>query len=149
MRIVKDLQEREWELVITVGTVKRVRSKTGLDIYKIEGGDFIDTIVNDPEKFCDMFWAILEKQAIEKGVSELEFAEGFGGEVIEDLTNAFLEELTDFFHPSKRAPMKAALAKTQKLVEMAGKRVEAEIQGMDLEKEVDTVMEHMKQISKT
>lgn len=144
MEIFKDLKGREWRLQITVGTIRKVRSVLGLDLYDVSSEGFIQVIVDETEKLIDMFYLILEDQAKELGVDGQGFAEGFSGEVIDEATTAFLDELTNFFPRSKREPVKKLLAKTQKLVSIATERMMEKIDDINEKEIVDMAMANMK-----
>jgi len=145
MKIIKDIKGREWKLQITVGTIKRVRGELDMDLYNIGDDGFITTIIDDPVKLVELLWLMFEDQAKEEGISAEDFLYGFAGDEIAIATNLFLEELTDFFPPSKRKPARDLLAKIQRLAEKAYKKVEVMVEEIDEDAVIDTVMETMKQ----
>lgn len=149
MEIFRDLKGREWRLQITVGTVRKVRSVLKLDLYDVSSEGFIKVIVDDTEKLVDMFYLLLEDQAKELDVNEQSFAEGFGGDTIDEATTAFLNELTNFFPQSKREPAKKILAKTRKLVGMATEKLMQKVDQLDENEILDMAMESMNTQSKT
>ncbi len=151
MKTFKDLKDRTWNLSITVAAVKRVRSGVNIDITDFGKDGFIGTLANDPEKMVDMFWVLLEAQA-EKikwqeevegkkedriGVSQEEFGEGFAGDVIDEATKAFIDDLTDFFPEKKREATRKLFKKTGQVVEKGFQKVEAEIDNLN----VDEILE--------
>lgn len=148
MRVIKDLKGREWELQITVGTVKRVRSYCDLDLYNIGDSGFIKIIIDEPIKLIEMFWTIFEDQAKAKEIDEKEFCEGWAGDIIDEATKIFLDELIEFFPEKKRQPARKLLEKLEALAIKAYSRVEAECDSLseeDMNVALDTATENMKQ----
>jgi len=146
MKIIKDLKGREWKLSITVGSVKRVKSELNLDIYNVANKDFLKAIIEDPIKFIDMLFVLVEDQAEDLDVDDIEFGKSFDGDTIAESVNSFLEELVNFFPPSKRESLKKALAMTMEMTEKAGQEMVKKLDEFDLDKAVDTVMVNMKPI---
>ncbi len=146
MKIIKDLKGREWKLSITVGSVKRVDSELNLNIYKVADKDFLKTIIEDPIKFIDMLFVLVEDQAKELDVDDIEFGKSFDGDAIAKSVNLFLEELVNFFPPSKRESLKKALAMTMEMTEKTGREMLKKLDEFDIDKEIDTVMANMKPI---
>ncbi len=148
MRVIKDLKDRKWELQITVGTVKRVRSLCDIDLYDITDGGFLNILIDDPVKFIDLLWVVFEEQAEKHEVTEEQFGQGWAGEVVDEATKLFLEELVNFFPEKKRRPTKKILEKFEMLAEKASKRAEVEVDSLteaDMDIHLDTEMEKMKQ----
>ncbi len=145
MRVIKDLKGREWELQITVGTIKRVRSKLDMDLYKIDDKNFIKTIFDDPIKLIELIWVILEDQVKEKEISEIEFCEGWAGEAIEVATDLFIEELIEFFPPKKRQPLEKWWKMARSVELKILKKAEEEVLNIDENQILDTVLANMKQ----
>ena len=154
METFKDLKGRQWELSITVSAIKRVRSALHLDITNLGEDGFIGILANDPEKMVDMFWVLLKAQAQtmswrEKevegeelpepkvGVDEVEFGEGFAGDVIDEAVLAFTEELTNFFPEKKREATRKLFTKTGKVVEKGFQKIETEIDNMNVDEILD------------
>lgn len=144
MRVIKDLKGRQWELQITVGTIKRVRSKLDMDLYNIGDEGFIKTIIDDPIKLIELFWVILEDEVEKQEIDEAEFCKGWAGEVIEIATNLFIEELIEFFPPKKRMPVEKMWKKLRSLEEKVYKKVEIEVENISEDDILDTAMEIMK-----
>jgi hypothetical protein len=61
-----DRNGKEWVLDITVSTVKRVRSLTGVDLMGMAGGDVLDQLGRDPVLLVDVLYAICKPQADEE-----------------------------------------------------------------------------------
>lgn len=149
MRVIKDLNGQEWKLQITVGSIIAVRGELKMDLYNIGDDGFIRAVIDDPFMIFDILWVLLEDQIKERDIDKKAFGKAFSGDCIATATVLFLEELTEFFPPGKRETAANLLKKTRQLAEMAYKKIDADIENLDLEKEVDTAMETMKQNLKT
>jgi len=113
MRSFVDTKNRTWEVSITAGGVKRVKGLLGINLYDAvaDGPKALGELLGDVVQLVDILYALCEPQAKSLGVSDLEFGEGFAGDVIEDAANAFVEELIDFFPKAKaRHSLRKAVA---------------------------------------
>ena len=105
MRNFKDNRGRSWQIALNVYEMKRVRSVLGVDLVNVialgkDGKvqvDLIDRIANDPCLLVDILWVLVEAEAKEQGVSDVDFGSSLAGAAIEEATRAFLDELVDFF----------------------------------------------------
>lgn len=113
MKVFKDRQGKQWEISITVGTIKRVKDILGINLLDAVSTDLLDTIRTDPVFLCDLLYAICKPQADRDGVTDIDFGEGLAGDSIADATDAFLSELVDFFPQSQRNLLRKALAKVE------------------------------------
>lgn len=96
MRRFKDIKGREWELVVTVRTEKRVRALTKISLFRIhEGlGDTIEAVL---EKAVDILFAAIEPQAKAIGVTDEDFGSSLNGELLRGAWDSLLDEIYDFF----------------------------------------------------
>ena len=117
MKMFTDNEGRDWEVKITVATIKRVRDLIGVDIYQAVGAEMLTELITDPVKLVDILYAVLKPQADERGVSDEQFGESLGGDAVADATQAFLEELVEFFPKPKRALLARVLEKSKELDE--------------------------------
>lgn len=104
MRIFKDKNGQDWQIVLNVHQMKRIRAALGIDLVNVitldkEGVvkvDMIDRIANDPCLLVDILWVLVEEQAKAINVTDEQFGAALAGESIENATKAFLDELVDF-----------------------------------------------------
>ena len=129
MQIFKDRDGREWQVVLNVFQMKRIRAALGVDLINVieldkDGQvrvDMIDKIANDPCLLVDILWVLVETQAKDEGVSDVDFGSSLAGEAITAATSAFLDELVDFFPGAKRLFLKKAVEVSRKYTgEMTG-----------------------------
>jgi hypothetical protein len=113
MRIFKDNVGRDWTVAINVAAVKRCRGLVGVDLYALVDGGFdgLSRLLGDPVQFVDTLYVLCKQEADARGVSDEDFGRGLGGDALGAATDAFLEELTDFFpDPRVRAGLRRVLA---------------------------------------
>ena len=112
MQNFKDRDGREWQVVLNVYQMKRVRAALGVDLINVieldkDGQvrvDMIDKIANDPCLLVDIHWVLVQDQARTLNVTDEQFGTALAGDAIEAATKAFLDELVDFF---SKAPSEA------------------------------------------
>lgn len=117
MRIFKDSRGQDWQIILNVHQMKRVRAALGVDLVNVitldkDGTvkvDLVDRIASDPCLLVDILWVLVEEQAKEIGVSDEQFGCSLAGESIAEATKAFLDELVDFFPGAKRLFLKKAV----------------------------------------
>ena len=125
MRNFKDNRGRSWQIALNVYEMKRVRSVLGVDLVNVialgkDGKvqvDLIDRIANDPCLLVDILWVLVEAEAKEQGVSDVDFGSSLAGAAIEEATKAFLDELVDFFPGARRLFLKKAVEVSRQYAE--------------------------------
>jgi len=108
----KDNAGRDWDVNITVGTVKRVKADTSYDLITVIGGEVaIQRLSTDPLLLAEVLFSIIRPQAEAKGITLEQFLESLGGESIEKATDAFMEALANFSPPQRRDLLLKAVGK--------------------------------------
>lgn len=113
MHVFADALGRRWQIAINVFAVKKVRAVLAVDLNtllddKMQG---LSSLIRDPAKLCDVLYVLCETQAKELKVSDEEFGRGLYGDVIGEATEAFVEELIDFFpDPKARESLRKIMA---------------------------------------
>jgi len=134
VRTFKDSKGRDWKVEVNVAAVKRIKDLADIDLIDSNEGAVFHRLAEDPIALCDVIYAVCKPQADADGITDEEFGSAMGGDVIDAATEAFLEELIDFF-PSRRRPIhKKALAKYRKLEGMALASADKALEGDTLEK---------------
>jgi hypothetical protein len=108
-----DTDGREWKLSIHVSAIKRVKDALDLDLLGVADGKLLQELSEDPMLLANVLFVLCEKQCQDAGISDEQFGEGLGGDVIAEATEALLTELVDFFRPGRREILRRALAKVQ------------------------------------
>jgi len=129
MRLFHDDADRQWRLSINVATVKRVRRifSEGGEPFDLLDADLPIKLANDPALFADLLWELVDKSQ-HPGVTPEQFGEALGGDAIERASDAFVEELFDFFPKGRRDLNRAIYRKIKKtqaaLIEKTVKDIE-------------------------
>ena len=136
MHTFTDTRDRHWEISLTLGAAKRVRDLLGINLLEPEAGDppLLTRLGTDPILLLDVIFCIVKPQADQRNVTDLDFGESLGGDVVLAAQKALYEELIDFFRRSGRADRAQALATQQRVIELAVRRTLTEIETLDLEK---------------
>lgn len=118
MRIFTDTNKLDWTLDLTVGSIKRVQSLTGVNLLEARDGSILVDIADDPIKMADILYAIVQPQASARGVSDEAFGSSLDGDTLRVAIEAFIDELISFFlrfRPDVGRVLAALWAKVQKL----------------------------------
>lgn len=140
MRSFKDNEGREWTISINVTSIKKIKaSSLAVDLLDIMDGKLMNRFADDPILFIDVIWLLCEEQAQKLGVTDEEFGRGMAGDALDKASEAFLEELVDFFPKSKRDPLKTVLRKSVLMQDLIMQRAilsleKPEVEAMLLEK---------------
>lgn len=131
----KDRDGHEWQIDVTVSTVKRVRSLCDIDLMKTAEGDALGKLLTDPVELVDVLYAVCQPQCEQRNVTDIQFGESMAGDCIESASLALLHAVIDFFpNPRDRANLKEALSRTTMLMDEARGAVEERIKSGAIEK---------------
>lgn len=115
-----DAKGRVWLVVVSIGTVRRVRETADVDLLR-----FFDRksplhveLITDSEKLATVLWAICEPQAVLLGVTPEEFADSLLGDAISEGADALIGAMVDFTpHPTERDKLRRVLATARTVAE--------------------------------
>lgn len=126
MHTFTDLSGHIWRIALTVGTMRTMKDRIGVDLFGVTSGnlDAVKTI-DDPETFQKILWAMIKSQAEEDGIAEMDFWERVDGNTIESASVAFRDSLLDFFPPGRRAVVVAAIAVQESQQQLVAQRLAA------------------------
>jgi hypothetical protein len=93
----KDTEGRTWSLDLTIGSIKRVKSITDIDLLNITDGSTLVELSRNPLQLVDLIWAIIQPQAVALSVTDEQFGSAMGGMALRDASDAFLLSITSFF----------------------------------------------------
>ena len=144
MQIFKDRNGQEWQIVLNVFQMKRIRAALGVDLVNvIELGpdgtvkvDMIDRIANDPCLLVDLLWVLVQEQAKVLNITDEQFGTALAGDAIEAATKAFLDELVDFFPGAKRLFLQKAVGLARKFGGEWNETLKQALEDPELEKRV-------------
>lgn len=115
VRAIKDRHGKDWQIAITVASVKRVRDLLSFDLCDVPGLSKID---DDVGLLIDLAYCLVKDQADAAGVDDVAFGRSFDGPTIEALQRAFWEEIHHFFRTRGRSNAAKAIAKFRTLMQM-------------------------------
>jgi len=140
MREFQDLRGQSWTLELTVGTVKRIRDLTKVNLLDLRGGKLFEELAEDPLRVCEVLYAACKPQCVQRGLEQDGFLELFGGDGIAAATEAFLEELIDFFPPRIRTALRKAIEQARRVQEKMETALAAAAESPDLETRIEEAM---------
>ncbi len=135
-----DAENRTWVVQINVDVIKRVRALLDVDLLDTVNGRLFEQLAGDPVLLCDVLYAVCKPQADEHGVSDEEFGRAMVGDVIEQATEALLEELANFFPSRTGQILRQALQKMKHLQEMVLDAARARLEGGEIEERLRAEM---------
>jgi len=115
MKTFTDTRERRWEIDVTVGTIRRVKNLTDVDLTDALKGTLFQRLAGDVILLVDVLYAVVKPQCDAQGVTDEQFGEALGGDVLDAATKALLEGIVDFFPSERRAVLAKALQKLEAL----------------------------------
>ena len=132
MKTFIDKKNRKWELELNVGSARRVKDETGvnmLNLLSLESNgrastEPLEKLIDDPFALVNVLYALCRKQAEKENISDEDFAEIFDADVIEAATNALIEEIINFSPAAKRK----ALTKFYQTAQRIAAAKEAELE---------------------
>jgi len=136
----KDVEGRAWNLDLTIGDVKRVRSLTGVDLLDAREGKILSELANDPCVTVDILYAIVKPEADSRGMTDEQFGQSLDGDSLRQAVDALVAALIDFFlrfQPPVGHVLKALWGKIESAAERGGELVRQRMEGP----EVDAMIE--------
>lgn len=138
MKTFTDCMGRTWTVTINVGTIKRVKTMLGINLLEAITDDLAEKLKNDVCMLVDVLYVICKNEADAKNITDENFGEAMAGDALENATNAFLDELIDFFPAEKKMILRKAINKLnqaeKKALEMGNKYIE----DMQIDKQIET-----------
>ena len=102
--IFTDTTGHEFCCSVTAGTVIEFRKRLDVNLNSIIDGDLLDRMGTDIELFVNMLWLSVKASA-PAGMTDVQFAEVLGGDVLEAARDALLEAIISFFPALARGPL--------------------------------------------
>jgi hypothetical protein len=135
------MENRPWQVAVTVGSLKRVKSVLGVDLTDLTSGDppLLTRLGMDVVLLCDVIYVLCQPEADKRGITDEDFGIGLGGDAILSASEAFWGELIDFFQQVRRQDQATAISKQLAMVMAAVKAADKQIQGMDTDGMIDRI----------
>jgi hypothetical protein len=142
MATFRDGNGREWHINVTVADVKRVKEQTGLLLTSLVEDKLLPlaALVSDPVRLVDTVWVLVEPQAKAAGLTDEQFGQSLSGDSVDQMANAFMEALTDFFPKRQSEMLKMLLVKQKDLQNALADRAEVELSRLTVEQLIESVM---------
>ena len=143
MRTFVDGNGRSWTIVINVSAIKRLRGLIQVDLYGLVTDGFagLGKLLADPVSLVDVIYCLCKDEADARDISDEDFGRAMFGDTIKSASDAFLEELTDFFpDPRVRAGLRQTIATGAKVRDHLMDQVEAELAKIDPASEARKLM---------
>ena len=131
----KDTEGKEWEIKITISTIKHVRNELKVDLSDLES---IRVLGNDICLLVDCIYTCCKEEADKSGITDQQFGERMAGESIERASDAFMDELINFFPAQKANLLRKTLARTREILEGQTEEVEKRIADLSYEQLIDS-----------
>jgi hypothetical protein len=93
-----DNNGKQWQLLITVGSLAKVKADAGVNLSIVsKDTSWLEAIYGDPAKLGEILWSLCERQAEAAGVTPEQFVDGLTGEVLGAAGDALVASVCDFF----------------------------------------------------
>ena len=112
-----DGKGREWLLTLSAPLCKSIKQRLGISLTDLRSEAF-NQLSTDPILLVDTLWLICEKQAAERGLSDVDFGESLV-ECIDDAVVALAVAIIDLFPTAKRSLLRSLQAKNQEMIQNA------------------------------
>jgi hypothetical protein len=143
MKSFTDNEKRKWIINVNVTTVMKVRALIDFDILDVadqDNGVFI-RLAEDPVLLVNVLYALCQEQAIAADVSDEDFGRAMAGNVIARATEVLLDEIVNFTPNQRdRERLRRVLRKLKAVETMAHDRLDAMIEGDELEKTAEAML---------
>ena len=142
MRTFTDSAGRTWTVALTIDAVKRVKALLGVNLLELEAGDppLLTRLGTDIVLLCDVVFCLVKPQADAQTVSDEQFGQALGGDVILAAQTAFYEELVDFFRKLGRTDVARAAQAQRRMIDATVKGIETRLEGIDVDREVEKIL---------
>lgn len=143
MHSFRDNAGRTWTVAINVAAIKRVRGLVGVDLYTLIDDGFrpLGALVADPVRLVDVLYCLCRDEADARQISDEDFGRALAGDAIALATEAFLEELIDFFPDARtRASLTKVLAAGRAVRDRVLTHAEREVETLDPDRVASTLI---------
>ena len=143
-----DKQKKTWSLELTVGSARRVKNETGVNLLNMISLEpdgkastaELEKLIEDPFALVNVLFTLCAKQAEESGVSGEDFAERFDADVIMAATNALIEEIINFSPAAKRRALTKFYQTAQRIAAEQEKELEKILNDETLDEKIEEEM---------
>jgi len=129
-----DLNNQTWSLVINTLALERVDVATGIYLTELldEQLQGLSDLLRRPSRLARILLVLVEDQLAAKQITPEQFLAGLAGDALAQATDAFIEELVDFFPDARgRAGLRTLLAKFRQVRDLALDEAETKLKNLD------------------
>lgn len=141
MKSFTDTQGRVWDLAGSLGAFERVKTQCGVDLLDITSTQESLRQLQDVFALGRVLYQMCSSQCQQRGISPEQFAEGFNADVLNEASNALLDEVIFFCRRETRPMLQMAMEKAReadrRMMERVAKRTE------ELADQMDKAMENL------
>ena len=134
MKTFTDNAGRGWSLVINTLALERVDAATGVYLTELLDDQLkgLTELLRRPTRLARVLLVLVEEQLAAKQITPEQFLEGLAGDALAQATDAFIEELVDFFPDARgRAGLRTLLQKFREVRELAIHEAETRLEKID------------------
>lgn len=150
MSVFSTTDGRKWTVAVNLGTVKRVREATGVDVLALVSDQrAISEAFSDNIRLAEVIASVIKPELAAAGVTDDQFFSVIDGAVIESATEALLAEVANFFQEPRRTILVKAMEKVQAAVKEQNARGAAEaLKALEtMEVEIPSELTHTNSVS--
>lgn len=121
-----DSKDRHWSLVITVLEYQKIKQELNIDIGNIFNDDsWLQNLIamEDVTMFLSLIGILTDKAREADGISMEDFYEAFDGDTMQNSSEALVEAIINFSHPSRREALRNLVKATNKGLNELGRVV--------------------------
>lgn len=136
-RYVKDSKGEQWDIVVNVNTIRRVKTQTADTVNLFEPGEpenkpIWQLLHQDVLLWYDVLYATLLPQCKERDITEEQFGERFAGDQIVEAREIFYEQWALFLQGLQKHEQALVVEAAVKSMTRAAERVKQEIASQDV-----------------
>lgn len=136
----KDKQNREWAIDLTLGTARKLRKATLVDLVDESKVNQIAKLLTDRETLANVLWFLSKDRAESVNVTEDEFFDALDCDALLSGWEGLAEAYINFCQPQARAGLKTAIEKQTEAFAKMGEAIAAQIAGEEVDAEIDKMV---------
>lgn len=134
----RDSKGRLYKIELNVQAVRAVRTALGVDLFKLPVNRFkgLADLYDDASKLVDVVFVLVRDQAKAHGIDDAgeEFGRSLAGDTLEDMSQAFLDAVIDFFPGARqRRAMRKVLEKIRTALDQSAGEADKALDRMTVE----------------
>ena len=143
MHTFTDNAGRVWTIAVNVATIKRVQGLLKVNLYKLLDDNFkgLGELLGDIIQLVDVLYCLCKEEAEARKVSDEDFGRALAGDAITLATDAFLEELIDFFPEARaRSSLRKIVVESRKVRDRLMGQAEKVLETFDADREANRLL---------